>query len=164
MPQLYKKVASERPRRECYRLVFIQDGLGLPNLFKKQRLRFAVRTLSDRVLDDEEEDSDFGEDESETDTGEDETADEEFDDAIPVMARRLRPGKGGTKEDRQKIKAKISGENELEYYLSRRRKEELALVLKRIRAAVRVMDGVMPDDEVRAVAQLTREHLVLILY
>lgn len=127
-------------------------------MFSEKRLRFSIQTLNGRILDHEEGDSDPGDDESEIDI--EDTSDEDSDVDIILNPKRLRSGRGNPGKTKGSRKGFGTGEINPEDYISCRRKEELTSVLRRVRAAVRLMDSVMPEDEVHAfrLNGLIREH------
>lgn len=119
----------------------------------KARLRFSVQTLDGHVCDDEDEDSDTDDGDSETD-GEHAT-DEDSEDESRFCYSHRHGRSGDSREnitsDRRRARtetrrsARANGDMaEIDY----RRKEELASVLRRLRAAIRRMDGVLTEEEV----------------
>lgn len=135
-------------------------------------LRVSVQTLDGRVCDDEDEDSETDDGESETD-GEVETdGDDEGD--VRAPGRSLRWGRRGRSKDQPRSSSgasRASGERagragdrggrrasgartnkkkkEEEFdEVDCQRKEELASVLRRLRVAIRRMDGVLTEEKV----------------
>lgn len=110
------------------------------------RLRFSVQTLDGHVCDDEDEDSETDDGESETD-GEQWT-DEDGDDSAGIShgPRRTRQDMRRESEVRggEKVNVKEEEPDEVHY----QRKQELASVLRRLRGAIRRMDGVLTEYEV----------------
>lgn len=133
-------------------------------------LRVSVQTLDGHVCDDEDEDSETDDGDSETDE-EDETDDDD-DDSVErfSLTRSLRReqqgrrnasrghtngrtrgglrqrGKGGRRASG--VTRNKNGEEEFDD-VECQRKEELASVLRRLRVAIRRMDGVLTEEKVR---------------
>lgn len=116
----------------------------------KTRLRFSIQTLDGHICDDEDEDSETDDGESETDK--EQSADEDGHDDIGIGrgSRRSRrgtwKGSGGRGGGRAGGGASVHEEDLDDIYCQR--KEELASVLRRLRAAIRRMDGVLTEYEV----------------
>lgn len=72
---------------------------------------------------------------------------------IILTPKRLRSIRGDSRKTKRSRKGFETVEREPEDYISYRRKEELASVLRRVRAAVRIMDSAMPEDEVNGLIQ-----------
>lgn len=146
-----------------------QDNRGKAE-HTKPRLRFAVQTLDGHVCDDKDEDSDSDDGRSETDgnemsmtdghmdsTGGRDTgtagdrfilsyseADQESPDADHGNVSRRSRQRHGSKMKRDNWTGAEPDLSESEY----QRTAELASVIRRLRAAVRRMDGVLTDEEV----------------
>lgn len=111
------------------------------------RLRFSVQTLDGHVCDDEDEDSETDDGESETDEEEQSTDEDGANSAgINRRPRRTRRGMRRESEVRGGGKANVKQAELDEVYYQR--KEELASVLRRLRSAIRRMDGVLTEYEV----------------
>lgn len=116
----------------------------------QKRLRFSIQTLDGHVCDDEDEDSETEDSESEID--EEQSTDEDGHDNVDIGRgpRRSRRGvwgeskvSGGRRAGRGR---NVREQDQDETYFQR--KEELASVLRRLRAAIRRMDGVLTEYEV----------------
>ncbi|CAM9808914.1 unnamed protein product [Ectocarpus sp. 6 AP-2014] len=145
---------------------------------KKRLLRVSVQTLDGDVCDDEDEDSESDDGDSETDVETDietelgETEEGSFFDTASPQQRRENTGARGTAAGRSRggdlseggrgnaegarrtsgmrnSKAREEELDEVEY----QRKEEVASVLRRLRVAIRRMDGTWTEEKVRSMAK-----------
>lgn len=126
---------------------------------RRRLLRVSVRSLDGHVCDDEDEDSDTDDGESETD-GEDETDADDEGGGRAMSGRSLRWGRRGRSshpsrgsgEGRRgagsRWKRASKREEETFDEIDCQRKEELASVLRRLRVAIRRMDGVLTEEKV----------------
>lgn len=72
---------------------------------------------------------------------------------IILSPKRLRSVRGNSRKAKRSRKGLEAVKREPEDYISCRRREELASVLRRVRAGVRIMDSAMPEDEVSGLIQ-----------
>ncbi|CAM9717326.1 unnamed protein product, partial [Ectocarpus sp. 4 AP-2014] len=140
---------------------------------EKRLLRVSVQTLDGEVCDDEDEDSESDDGDSETDvetdveTGFGETEEGSFFETASSQQRRestaagrtgggdLREGGRGTAKGARRtsgIRNSKAREEELDE-IGYQRKEELASVLRRLRVAIRRMDGAWTEEKVRSMAK-----------
>lgn len=140
---------------------------------KKERLRISVQTLDGHICDDEDEDSETDDGDSDTDCDETDRENETDEDGssesrilsigLSKSGRRKRKASDArVGSSRRAIAAKgdrkaavgvagrkwsKAGEEELDD-VGCRRKEELASVLRKLRAAIRLMDGILTEEQV----------------
>lgn len=137
----------------------LDPGQGMDGIAKtRRRLRFSVQMLDGHVFDDEDEDSETDDGGSGTDAEDstDEYGDSDgFGPARTEAWQENTPRKGGgvaattarsREAERERARGR-SGDEEGDG-LGYRRKEELASVLRRLRAAIRRTDGVLPEEKV----------------
>eukprot|EP00903_Cladosiphon_okamuranus_P005884 g5820.t1 len=160
-----------------------KNSRGASKIFRRRQhlhrrpnrlLRFSVQSLEGHVCDDEDEDSDTDDGESETDR-EDRSDGGEGEDERVTSGRSLRwerrgrsngPSRGpregqrGAGSRRKRLSgARTSNKREQEEgqeefdEVDCQRKEELASVLRRLRVAIRRMDGALTEEKVRCMAK-----------